>query len=83
MKTVELKVTKEDLLGKYEDIFDCPIARAFKRSFPNTKITVGSDCITNRNNSLQPYVMYKFDESNSYHKIKQNEEFTLILNEVI
>jgi len=83
MKTVELKITKEDLLGKYEDICDCPVARAFKRNFPNIQISVGSDCITNRNNSLQPYVMYKFDENNVYYNIKQNKEFTLTLNEVV
>ena len=83
MKTVELKITKEDLLGEYFDVHDCPIARAFKRNFPDIKITVGSGYITNRNTPFRAYIMYTFDGYEAYCSIMQNKEFTLILNEIV
>ncbi len=82
MKTVELKITKEDLLGKYEDIYDCPVARAFKRNFPGIKISVGGSYITNRNDKENPYSIYSFNGVNTHLNIKQNKEFTLTLNEI-
>ncbi|MGYP003402664467 len=83
MKTVELKITKEDLEGNYVDIYDCPIARAFKRNFPEMgKISVGGDVITDRNNFLFSREIYKFNGGTSYGNIKDKREFTLILNEV-
>ena len=84
MKTVELKITKEDLEGNYVDIYDCPIARAFKRNFPEMgKISVGADVITDRNNSpLSSKDIYEFNSNTSYGNIKDKREFTLILNEV-
>ena len=84
MKTVELKITKEDLEGRYLDIYDCPIARAFKRNFPEIgKISVGADVITDRNNPISSRSIYKFENKSSYYNIKDKIEFTLILNEVI
>jgi hypothetical protein len=83
MKTVELKITKEDLLGQYSDIFDCPVARAFKRNFPGiAKISVGADVITDRSNPFAKNI-YEFDGGAVYYNIKDKKEFTLILNEVV
>lgn len=83
MRTIELKITKEDLEGDYSDIYDCPIARSFKRNFPEIgKISVGADVITDRSNPLSSKDIYEFNAGTSYGNIKDKREFTLILNEV-
>lgn len=43
METIEIEVTRKDLLKDFLDINDCPIATAFKRKFPGSEVRVSSD----------------------------------------
>lgn len=43
MKTIT--VTRKDLLGRYANNEDCPIARALKREFKTSYISVGPEAI--------------------------------------
>jgi hypothetical protein len=40
-----IKITAEDLTGWYFSPHDCPLARAFKRAFPDTDVRVGGTFI--------------------------------------